>query len=234
MRLGLVIPLLNEQELVTEVVASIHSTLAAANIEHTLVLVNNGSTDQTGHLIEGLAQADSVEAIHLRENAGYGGGILTGLAWFEQNGMPDVIGWCWGDGQVAPSVLPVLYEKCITGTPLAKVVRKERKDGLKRQVITTGYAATTRALGIRTPDVNGCPKLMTREAFETLQPRSQDWFLDAEIVIGAERNGWEIASESVVMHPRKAGRSKVNWKTIVEFTWNLSRWHVESRTKSDD
>ena len=228
MKLGLVIPLFNEEALVTEVVASIHSILAAAAIEHTLVLVNNGSTDGTANMVDDLAQAENVIAIHFRENEGYGGGILAGLAWFEQHDFPDVIGWCWGDGQVSGQVLPDLFRACAEGTPLAKVVRKERQDGLKRQVITTAYAATTRALGIRTPDVNGCPKLMTREAFHQLQLQSGDWFLDAEAVIGAEQHGWAIANENVVMLPRKAGRSKVNWRTVLEFGWNLSKWRVQS------
>ena len=231
MQLGLVIPLLNEHELVTEVVATIHATLHAAQIEHIIVLVNNGSTDQTGTRIDELAQSDSVHAIHLRENAGYGGGILAGLAWLERGGLPEVVGWCWGDGQVSPHVLPSLFSACMGGAHIAKVTRKERRDGLNRQVITTAYAAATRTLGIRTADVNGCPKLMTREAFTTLQPASLDWFLDAELIIGAERRNWSIHSENVTMEARRAGSSKVNWKTIVEFGWNLTRWRVQSLSR---
>ena len=232
MQLGLVIPLLNEHELVTEVVASIHSTLEAAEISHIIVLVNNGSTDQTGAKIDDLAQSDSVHAIHLRENAGYGGGILAGFAWLEQDGLPDVVGWCWGDGQVSPQVLPSLFTACLNGSHIAKVTRKDRRDGLSRQLVTTGYAAATRALGIRTADVNGCPKLMTQEAFNVLQPESQDWFLDAELIIGAEEHDWSIHSENVTMQPRRAGRSKVSWKTVVEFGWNLTRWRVQSSRRS--
>jgi glycosyltransferase involved in cell wall biosynthesis len=224
MRLGLIIPLYEEEDLVTEVVAAIHSTLVQADIEHTLVLVNNGSHDQTGSLVDDLAQDPSVVCIHLRENAGYGGGILAGLAWLEQDGMPDVVGWIWGDGQVSPSALPPLFDACAAGTPLAKAVRKERQDGLKRHIITTAYAATTRAFGIQSEDVNGCPKLMTRSAFEELQPRSTDWFLDAEVVLGAEQRNWEIATHPVVMRARTGGRSKVNWQTVAEFALNLTRW----------
>jgi len=234
MRLGLVIPLFNEEDLITEVVASIHSTLAAENIEHTIVLVNNGSTDRTRELVEDLAHAENVEAIHFRDNEGYGGGILAGLAWFEQSGMPDVIGWCWGDGQVSATVLPSLFRACTQGAPMAKVTRTARQDGLQRQVLTAAYAATTSALGIRTPDVNGCPKLMTRDAFEQLQLMSDDWFLDAEAIIGAEQHGWDIATETVTMHRRMAGRSKVNWRTVLEFTWNLTRWRVQSLQSSTD
>ena len=229
MKLGLVIPLFNEEALVTEVVASIHAILAAEDIDHTIVLVNNGSTDGTAAMVDDLAQAENVIAIHFRENAGYGGGILAGLAWFEQSGLPDVVGWCWGDGQVNAKVLPALFEACVKGAHLAKVTRKERHDGLKRQAITTAYAATTRALGIRTTDVNGCPKLMTRDAFHQLQLQSADWFLDAEAIIGAEQRGWRIASQTVPMLRRKAGKSKVNLGTVFEFVWNLSKWRVQSR-----
>jgi len=226
MSLGLIIPLYDEDALVTEVVASTHATLEQADIEHTLVLVNNGSSDQTGRLIDELAQDASVVSIHLRENAGYGGGIQAGLAWLEQNGMPEVVGWMWGDGQISPSTLPPLYAACISGTPLAKVIRKERQDGIARHIMTTAYAATTRAMGIHTTDVNGCPKLMTREAFKQIQPGSTDWFLDAEVVLAAEERNWDIATHVATMQPRKGGKSKVNWRTIAEFAWNLSRWRL--------
>ena len=228
MNLGLVIPLFNEEALVTEVVASVHAILAAENIDHIIVLVNNGSTDGTAAMVDDLAQAENVIAIHFRENAGYGGGILGGLAWFEQSELPDVIGWGWGDGQINAKVLPTLFRACAAGAPLAKVTRKERRDGLKRQLMTNAYAATTRAFGIRTEDVNGCPKLMTRDAFHQLQLQSSDWFLDAEAIIGAERRGWNIASETVPMLQRKAGRSKVNLHTVFEFAWNLTKWRVQS------
>lgn len=228
MRLGLVIPLYDEEELVTEVVASIHATLKQAGIEHVLVLVNNGSQDQTAALVDDLSLDASVVAIHLRENAGYGGGILAGLAWLEQNEMPDVVGWIWGDGQVSPSALPPLFAACAAGAPLAKAVRKERHDGLQRQAITTVYAAATRVLGIHAEDVNGCPKLMTRAAFEELQPRSSDWFLDAEVVVKAEQRNWEIATHPVIMRARTAGHSKVNWHTVAEFALNLTRWRFGS------
>ncbi|MAY79880.1 MAG: hypothetical protein CL930_03755 [Deltaproteobacteria bacterium] len=229
MKLGLIIPLFNEAELITEVVASIDATLEQANIPYTLVLVNNGSQDDTGVLVDDLAQAPSIQALHLRQNAGYGGGILAGIAFLEQQGLPDVIGWCWGDGQISPRAIPPLFQACAQGTPIAKAVRTERQDGALRQVVTTSYSMVMKTLGCTISDVNGCPKLMTKEAFLTLQPSSTDWFLDAEVVLGAQARGWEIATEQVTMRPRTAGRSKVRWTTLGEFAWNLARWRVQNR-----
>ena len=140
--------------------------------------------------------------------------------------LPMVMGWCWGDGQIHPTTLPPLYRACMRGTPMAKVVRTERKDGTKRKVITTGYAWAVRAIGGEHPDVNGCPKLLRREALEALAPKSTDWFLDAEVMLGAQRLGWTIATHPAAMEPRTAGRSKVRTSTLLEFAWNLARWRM--------
>jgi GT2 family glycosyltransferase len=223
--LGLVIPLLDEVELVESVVSNIHNTLSSAGIEHTLVLVNNGSTDGTGECIDALAERLPVMAVHLTKNAGYGGGILAGLGALRPS-MPQVVGWCWGDGQVTAQVLEPLYRACQQGAPMAKVVRTARLDGWTREVITTGYAGAMRAIGCDEPDVNGCPKLFRREALQTLSPASEDWFLDAEVVLRARRLGWQIATQPASMEPRMAGRSKVGAATIAEFVFNLVRWRL--------
>ena len=93
------------------------------------------------------------------------------------------------------------------------------------------------SLAFSTPDVNGCPKLMTREAFTTAARITR-------LVFGC-RSGSSVPNSTKLvdciqkmsrMQRRKAGTSKVNWKTIVEFGWNLARWRVESmdRLKKSD
>jgi len=228
MRLGLAIPLFNEAELVTEVIASVQASLNEANIDHTLVLVDNGSTDPTSEIVDTLVQPGQIEVVHLHQNLGYGGGILAGLAHLEQSGMPEVVGWCWGDGQVTASVLPPLFESLKAGADLAKVERRERQDGLRRQITTSAYAATMRTLGISDRDINGCPKLMTKAAFEAIQPRSTDWFLDAETIIKAEALGLRVHQHPATMRARQAGKSKVKVRTVGEFAWNIARWRLTS------
>jgi len=227
--LGLSIPLYNEADSVTEVVASIHAELQQAEIQSTIVLVNNGSEDSTGAVIDGLAIPGQIEIVHLRQNHGYGGGILAGIAHLESIGLPEMIGWCWGDGQVSASVLPRLVAALEGGADLAKTNRSERQDGPWRQLVTTAYAATMRVAGISDVDVNGCPKLMTRAAFQAIQPSATDWFLDAETMIRAEALGMRIAQEPVVMRPREAGESKVRLRTLGEFALNIGRWKLGRR-----
>ena len=91
MTLGLSIPLYNEATLVTEVVASIHAALQQAQIQSTLVLVNNGSEDRTGEIVDDLAIPGEIEVVHLRQNHGYGGGILAGLAHLDDKARVELV-----------------------------------------------------------------------------------------------------------------------------------------------
>lgn len=223
MSLGLSVPLYNEGALVERVVAEMVGALEAGGVPFRLALVDNGSRDRTGALVDGLAQDPRIQAVHVSPNRGYGGGILAGLAALAGGGHA-VLGWTWGDGQVDPAVIPDLYRLCLEGADLAKARRTERRTGLRRRIVSAGYEAVTGALGVRTADVNGCPKLLRAEVLRALSPRHTDWFLDAEVVLGVEARGLRVAELPVVMRPRAAGESKVRLGTVLEFTRNLARW----------
>ncbi len=220
--LGLSIPLFNEEEVAEDFIRSVHKALTGALIPHKLLLVDNGSTDGTGALVNRLSvELRACTALHLAENAGYGGGILAGLA---QLNTP-IVGWMWGDGQVDADALVACYKALVDGPhDLAKVHRVARGDGLQRKLVSSVYNRWMQQKGSGVCDANGCPKLMTREALEALAPTATDWFLDAEVVLKAARRGWTWASVEAVMHPRAGGFSKVGHATLLEFVDRLLAW----------
>ncbi len=219
--LGLSVPLYNEEDCVEAVAEGLLSALAGLPLE--LVLVNNGSEDATAAKVNALAvRHRSIRAMHLVQNAGYGGGILAGLNTLET----PVVGWTWGDGQIHPEVVRAAYDKLVQDRlDLVKSHRVERRDGIQREMISSVYNRVMRVgFGLKCADVNGCPKLMTAATLDRLQLRSLDWFLDPECLLKATELGLRIGTVPAVMHSREGGASKVKLETVTEFAQRLWSW----------
>ncbi len=220
--LALAIPLYDEEGNVERVGRELLAAFRQAGIPFSLVLVDNGSRDGTRSLVQRLEREEpEVRGVYLDRNAGYGGGILAGMA--EADG--EVVGYMWGDAQVAAEdVLRVYRRLVVDRADLAKARRVRRTDGWQRTIITRVYnTATLWLFHVTSSDTNGCPKLFRRDAWERLAPASTDWFLDPELMIGAAKLGLKKAEVDVVARPRVAGKSKVGTGTVVEFLVNLTR-----------
>ena len=226
--MGLAVPLFNEVELVDTVAEAYTAGLAATGLDWTLVLVDNGSADGTGKRVAAWSARPGVLAVHLPENAGYGGGIRAGLRVLEERNT-ELLGWGWGDGQVDARVLPSLTGALLRGAELAKVRRVSRRDGWRRSFVTRTYARLHHLLGARSPDVNGCPKLLRREALQAAALESEDWFLDPELLLFAESRGWSIVEIPAAMEARAAGQSKVRWQTAASLGLQVLWWHLRQR-----
>lgn len=224
--LSLAIPLYNEESNVRSVLGDLLAAFEQEGIEIELVPVNNGSTDRTADEIKRLADADPrIRPVHLTPNAGYGGGILSGLAAC----TAQVIGYTWGDAQISAADHIRVYRTMIReGYDLCKARRVERHDGAVRKFITTSYNAVVFPMlfGVTSTDINGCPKMFRREKLMALDVRSRDWFIDPEIMIRAGELDLKVGEVPVVFHARRHGRSNVKWKTALEFCINLASYRI--------
>ena len=168
-----------------------------------------------------MAEGLPVEKVTVPVNRGYGYGVLKGLercegAW---------VGFLCADGQVAAEDVARLYETAAAegGEILVKVRRRFRKDGLRRKVISVAYNALTLVVfgGLGSIDVNGNPKIFPGAWLPRLQLRSEDWFLDPEVMIKAKGLGARVVEIDVDARMRQGGRSNVRLSTCVEFGRNL-------------
>lgn len=218
--ISIVIPAYNEGEHLAAVVAEMADVFKSAGLNYEIVLVDNGSRDQTGAIIDLLAKgSERIRPVHLAENRKYSGGILAGLA--EARG--EVLGWAHADGQADPKDIVRLYrtmraENC----ELAKAIRRERHESPWR--IVQGkiwYGIFQLLFWSSYRDVNATPKLMTRRAAEILKLDSRDWFLDPEFVIKAIRHHLRICEIETVWRSRRSGSTRAHLFTGLEFLKNL-------------
>ena len=218
--LSLAIPFFNEEPNVVPVLNDLVEALDAEGVAFEILAVDNGSSDATGRLIEGLHARDArIVPVKIQTNRGYGYGILTGLR--EAKGA--VVGYAWGDGQVSSADVARIYIAFEGSTAqMAKACRTERHDGLFRLVQTRCYALVFTLLfgpGIRDP--NGCPKLFRRESFASIAPVSNGWLLDPEIMVKARRLDYEVLNIPVVFRKRERGLSKISPFTSLGFFLGL-------------
>ena len=223
--LSLVIPCFNEEDVIRNTAVRLVQSFRDKQIDLELVLIDNGSTDNTGKILdEMIAEGLPIVKARIEVNQGYGNGILRGLPFCRG----EYIGLTCADGQVEEKDVVRIYEIAASATKpkLVKVRRRFRMDGLMRKVISVIYnlIANIFFAGLRSIDINGNPKILPREYLERMDLRSRDWFLDAEVMIKAKRLGLEVYELNVMAQMREGGESNVRASTIWEFVLNLLKY----------
>src|SRR4051794_5526898 len=98
--LSVVIPLHDEEETVAELYR--RTTLALTGVDFELLLVNDASSDGTGHAIDTLAEGDPrVRVLHLSRNFGHQAALTAGL----EHARGDAVVMLDGDLQDPPEVI---------------------------------------------------------------------------------------------------------------------------------
>ena len=225
--ISLVMPCNNEEACLRVTARALLQAFANHKIRLELVLVDNGSRDRTGEIIDELvAEGNPVVKVTVPVNQGYGHGILEGL----RHCSAPFVGYLCADGQVSPGDT-VRVCRLILGTDgqmLVKVRRRFRKDGLTRKLISICYNGLMLVLfgRLEAIDVNGSPKVFSQESYRRMRLKSKDWFLDPEIMIKAKHIGLMVLEINVRGLYRQGGRSNVRWTTCVEFLKNIARYRL--------
>jgi dTDP-4-dehydrorhamnose 3,5-epimerase-like enzyme len=223
--ISLVIPCYNEEACLRVTARALLQAFANHKTRLELVLVDNGSRDRTREIIDELiADGHPVVKVTVPVNQGYGHGILEGL----RHCSAPFLGYLCADGQVAPEDT-VRVCRLILGTDgqmLVKVRRRFRKDGLKRKLISICYNGLMLLLfgRLEAIDLNGSPKVFSRESYRQMRLKSKDWFLDPEIMIKAKHLGLMVLEMNVRGLYRQGGQSNVRRTTCVEFLKNIVRY----------
>jgi glycosyltransferase involved in cell wall biosynthesis len=209
----------------------LHESLADSGHSFEIVLVANyheGADDETPAVAERLAQDLSGTRVVARAKDG-------GMGWDLRSGLEaatgDVLVVIDGDGQYATDDVVVAFERLReTGADVAKGRRATRGDGLYRRIVTTGFNLAFAILFPRRGvwDVNGKPKAITRPAYERLRLTSDDWFLDAELVLEAHRLRMQVC-EFPVVYSEGARASFVRPGAILEFAGHMLRYRLTGR-----
>jgi glycosyltransferase involved in cell wall biosynthesis len=214
-------------ESIKRVVQPLDRELAESGVEYELVLVANywpGTGDSTPEVVQDYRRAN-VTIVTREKRGAMGWDMRSGL----EASSGEVMVVIDGDAQnPTEDVLKMYRLMQRTGSDVMKGVRIARFDGLRRRLLSVVYNFLFRSL-FRTAelwDINGKPKAMTRSAYEQMDLRSDDWFIDAEIVLEALKNGMRIGEMPVVFRRSDERPSFVQVSAILEFVVNMLRYRL--------
>lgn len=210
------------------------AALDRRKLEYEIILVGNyiqGQDEITPRVIKELTKIHPriravIKKIVSSDEGGMGWNMRSGL----DAARGKIIAVIDGDGQMPAEDVVRVYNKLVTDKlDLCKTRRVSRDDGVWRRLISRIFNILMRILfpGIAPKDINGKPKIMTREAYEKLNLESNDWFIDAEIMIKARRFGFRTGDVETVFykHPKRA--SFISFRAVMEFVKNIILYRIK-------
>ncbi|MCD6303951.1 MAG: glycosyltransferase family 2 protein [Planctomycetes bacterium] len=211
--LSVFLPCYNEQENVRRVVGEVMAFLPAVSDDFELIIVDDGSRDETGRIADELARADErIRVVHHERNLGYGAALRSG---FRAAGK-ELVFYTDGDGQFDITDLAKLLP-LIDRYDIVSGYRLKRRDGPIRRLNACLWGLLVRRLlGLRCRDVDSAFKLYRREIFDRMELKSTGALIDAEILARATRAGRTLIEVPVTHRPRAAGKQTgANLKVIL-------------------
>jgi glycosyltransferase involved in cell wall biosynthesis len=225
-RLSYFFPAHNEAPNVEGLVEEALGTLPSLAETFEIVVVDDGSKDETGAIADRLAAAHPgvVRAVHHPTNLGYGEALRSGF----RAARYELIAFTDGDRQFRVADLGRLLDRLAAPDRPAAVVgfRLRRADPPIRTLYARLYRLANRIwFGLRVRDVDCACKVFRREALADVAVESGGAFFSAELLIKLVARGRRIAEVGVPHHPRRAGsptgaKPSVIWRAVKDF-WSL-------------
>ena len=182
-----------------------------------VILVDNGSTDQSCALLEQLLPAyPGCRSVRVEVNKGYGHGILAGL----KQASGEILGWTHADMQTDP--LDALRGLELFDAHGSDIFVKGRRYGrpFADLSFTVGMSVFESCL-LRRPlwDINAQPTMFSRSFFESWSRPPDDFSLDLYAYYAARQKGLPVYRFPVKFGERAHGSShwNVNWAAKRKF-----------------
>ena len=230
--LSIFYPMWNEEEYIERAIAygrrSCERMITSGEIaEYELIIINDASTDCTAAIADRLAEEDSrVRVVHHPTNRKLGGSMRSGFA----AAQGDIVLYTDADLPFDLNELPRIVR--LLREYEADIVSAYRFDrtgeGALRAVYSTVYNTLIKAaFGVRVRDINFACKLVSRKVLDAVELKSEGSFIDAELIIRAQREGFEVMQMGVDYFPRTRGESTLSSPAVIRKMlsemWTLRR-----------
>ncbi len=205
MDISVVVPLFNEEESLPELTAWIAKVMQANNFTYEIIMVDDGSNDNSWQVIENLRITyPQLKGVKFRRNYGKSAALYSGFKLAEG----DVVITMDADLQDSPDEIPELYNMIKNQEfDLVSGWKKKRYDPITKTIPSKFFNRTARAVsGIKLHDFNCGLKAYKNKLIKSIEVYGE---MHRYIPILAKQAGFVKITEKVVQHQeRKYGVTK--------------------------
>ena len=226
--LSVFFPLFNEEGNIETIVERAIEVLESLKFKYEIILVNDGSSDNTVSVIDKIARENThVRVIHHPKNLGYGEALKSGF----YGAKYDTIVYTDGDNQFDFSQVKLFLEK-IENFDLIVGYRIKRQDPFFRILFKMGWTLSLFAFfRLTLKDIDCGFKMIKRKVLEEIPhlESQRGAMINAELVIKTKKAGFRIGQVGVNHYPRLSGKptgASLNvifksYMDLVKLWWNL-------------
>lgn len=232
MKLSVIIPVFNEASTIREVLEKVRQV----NLDKEIIVINDGSTDETGEILEKEKAEDPITVVHNSLiNIGKGAGVRIGLEY----ARGDVVIIQDADLEMDPNEYPLLLDPIERGE--TQVVYGSRflnsppwelllKWGIRYAANWFLTALTNLLFGSRLTDMETAYKAIRLDVLRKIRFESHGFEIEPEITAKLLRLGYSIKEVPITYHPRTIEEGK-KMRTLDGFhaILHLIRYRLQKR-----
>jgi glycosyltransferase involved in cell wall biosynthesis len=213
--ISVILPVYNEAENLRELLPALFQNLETLGLAHEIIVVDDGSTDQTAIVLRELGRPQ-LRIVRLRRNSGQTAALMAGIRFSKG----DILISMDGDLQNDPADIVHLLAKLDEGYDVVSGWRKQRQDApIRRNVLSRmANGLISMVSGIHLHDYGCSLKAYRREALEGVQLYGE---MHRFIPIYAYWNGARVTEIPVTHHRRRHGVSHYGLRRIPKVLLDL-------------
>jgi glycosyltransferase involved in cell wall biosynthesis len=205
--LSVFLPAYNEEENIAETISKTIKVLEECTETYELIIVDDGSKDKTGDVVNNLALLNNkIKLVSHEVNGGYGKALRTGF----KSCKYEWIAFIDSDGQFNFEEFPnFINAQRETDADLVIGYYKERKVSLKRKISSKLWEFIVWILfGLKVRDIDCGFKLIRKEVIDSMNLDSERGaFISTELLVKAKSRGYKIEEIPVTHYERKCGKA---------------------------
>lgn len=203
--LSIILPAYNEQDNLETVIKSVSDVIISVTDDFEIIIIDDGSTDETGEIAEALSRYPNVKFFQHKINLGMGKAIKTGIS----NARFPVIMDIPCDHQFNSRDILKFVDKIKTAD-IVVGYRLNKVRSFRRKIYSDfNLMLLNLFFGLKLKDPTWV-KMFRRSVFDEVKLESEGFFWETEVLVKAKARGLKIEEVPTYMQPRLTGISKGN------------------------